>query len=156
VPYFFEGGTVLGLERGDLLFPLIDYPDAWVVVALPPFGVSTKDAFEWWDGIAGGRALKASRFRSVPRAARELGNDLAGPVGAHYPQITRLISAMGRAGATHAGMSGSGSAVFGLFDRRKDAVRATGSLGSFGAGRGIVTMLTRTINRTRYRTLAAA
>ena len=25
VPYFFEGGTVLGLERGDLLFPLIDY-----------------------------------------------------------------------------------------------------------------------------------
>src|SRR6185503_19725128 len=24
VPYFFEGGTVLGLERGDLLFPLID------------------------------------------------------------------------------------------------------------------------------------
>src|SRR5262244_1191420 len=34
VPYFFEGGTVLGLERGDLLFPLLDRPRAWVVLVV--------------------------------------------------------------------------------------------------------------------------
>src|SRR5262249_56131844 len=49
VPYFFEGGTVLGLERGDLLFPLVDAPHAWVVLVIPSFGVSTKSAFAWWD-----------------------------------------------------------------------------------------------------------
>ena len=35
VPYFLDGGTVLGLDRGDRLFPLLDYPRAWVVLALP-------------------------------------------------------------------------------------------------------------------------
>ncbi len=49
VPYFFEGGTVLGLERGDVLFPLVDAARAWVVLAVPSFGVNTKDAFAWWD-----------------------------------------------------------------------------------------------------------
>ena len=49
VPYFLEGGTVLGLDRGDLLFPLADLPGAWVVLVVPGFGVSTKDAFGWWD-----------------------------------------------------------------------------------------------------------
>ena len=49
VPYFLEGGTVLGLERGDVLFPLIDRPRQWVVLVVPAFSVSTKDAFGWWD-----------------------------------------------------------------------------------------------------------
>ena len=39
VPYFFEGGTALGLDRGDLLFPLVDAPRAWVVLVIPRFGV---------------------------------------------------------------------------------------------------------------------
>ena len=51
VPFFLEGGTVLGLERGDLLFPLIDGPRAWVVLIVPPFGVSTPDAYRWWDEL---------------------------------------------------------------------------------------------------------
>mgnify|MGYP003694002355 CR=1 FL=1 len=29
IPHFFEGGTALGLDRGDLLFPLVDAPRAW-------------------------------------------------------------------------------------------------------------------------------
>src|SRR5438876_1620710 len=49
VPYFLEGGTTLGFHRGDTLFPLDDIAPAWVVVVVPEFGVSTKDAFDWWD-----------------------------------------------------------------------------------------------------------
>jgi 4-diphosphocytidyl-2-C-methyl-D-erythritol kinase len=45
VPYFLEGGTVLGLERGDILVPQPDHRSAWVVLALPDFGVSTAEAF---------------------------------------------------------------------------------------------------------------
>jgi 4-diphosphocytidyl-2-C-methyl-D-erythritol kinase len=162
VPYFFEGGTALGLERGDLLFALADHPAAWVVLAVPPFGVSTKEAFGWWDEIAGGRAFKASRFRSAESLALqleegvalpELQNDLERPVVARRPQIKRLISAMRRAGAAHAGMSGSGSAVFGLFAGRTEASRAAGALSH--SSRGTVTMVTRTLNRPRYQALAA-
>ena len=48
VPFFLQGGTALGLERGELLLPLADWPLAWVTLVIPPFGVSTKDAYGWW------------------------------------------------------------------------------------------------------------
>ena len=84
-----------------------------------------------------------------------LGNDLEGPVGARHPQIKRLISAMRRAGASHAAMSGSGSAVFGLFARRTEAARAAEALGSSRSSRRMTTLLTRTLNRRSYQALAA-
>ena len=161
VPYFFEGGTVLGLERGDLLFPLIDWPAAWVVLVLPEFGVSTKEAFEWWD-------LDASSFdtlRVVERPVRrgntdplvlslskdELVNDLEVPVTGRHPGVARAVRALKKAGASHAAMSGSGSTVFGLFARRTDAARAAAAL----ASRSRRTVVTRTLNRSKYQALAA-
>jgi 4-diphosphocytidyl-2-C-methyl-D-erythritol kinase len=169
VPYFFEGGTVLGLERGDLLFPLIDYPPAWVVIVLPEFGVSTKEAFGWWDSDKRGSSFDPSTGTGLRMSARnvrrqtidplalslskgELVNDLEAPVGAHHPSIRRTVAALRKAGAAHAAMSGSGSAVFGLFTRRSDAARAAAAL----ASRARRAVMTRTLNRSRYQALAAA
>ena len=142
VPYFFEGGTVLGLDRGDLLFPLVDAPKAWVVLVLPAFGVSTKDAFGWWDT----RGRSAEAF-----GLRQSGNDLQPVVARRHPEIGRIVTALGRAGATQAAMSGSGSAVFGLFSRRTDAVRAAAAV----ATRARRTIVTRTVDRAAYQALAA-
>ena len=44
-----------------------------------------------------------------------LENDLAGPVGRRHPELDALLAACRRAGAVGAAMTGSGSAVFGLF-----------------------------------------
>ena len=176
VPYFFEGGTVLGLERGDLLFPLTDWPAAWVVLVIPEFGVSTKDAFEWWDAGASsfdpstlsGSSRAESRddkLRMSDRRVRpvkgdplvlslskdELVNDLEAPVAGRHPGIARAVGALKKAGASHAAMSGSGSAVFGLFLRRTDAARAAGAL----ASRARRTIVTRTLNRSKCQALAA-
>jgi 4-diphosphocytidyl-2-C-methyl-D-erythritol kinase len=146
IPFFFEGGTALGLERGDLLFPLPDGPASWVVLGLPGFGVSTKKAFEWWD------ASRVDRIEPSGRSApSELVNDLEVHVAAHHPQIRRMVSALKRAGASHAAMSGSGSAVYGIFPRREDAERAA----AFVTSRSRRTVVTRTINRSRYHALAA-
>ncbi|HMB79973.1 MAG TPA: 4-(cytidine 5'-diphospho)-2-C-methyl-D-erythritol kinase [Vicinamibacterales bacterium] len=147
VPYFLEGGSVLGLDRGDLLFPLIDPPAAWVVLVLPDFGVSTKEAFGWFDKVVGGPK------RSAPHlpAQTELVNDLEGPVVAHHPEIGRIISALRRQGASPAAMSGSGSAVFGLFSSRPVAILAAKRLVS--ASRR--TLVTRTLNHQTYQRLAA-
>ena len=142
VPYFLEGGTVLGLERGDLLFALIDPHPAWVVLVLPEFGVSTKDAFGWFDGAT------RSPDRAAPRFA---GNDLEAPVAAHHPEIVRIISALRRSGASQAAMSGSGSAIFGLFSARPAAVSAANRLSSQARR----TIVTQTLNRQRYQRLAA-
>src|SRR6516162_8614065 len=80
LPYFFEGGTVLGLERGDLLFPLVDHPAAWIVLAIPPFGVSTKEAFSWLD------AERSQRPGGDRRRRLTVTNDLQGPVTLHHPE----------------------------------------------------------------------
>lgn len=140
VPFFFDGGTALGLERGDVLFPLVERPATWVVLVLPGFGVSTKEAYGWWD-------RDARRPHSRRRAPA---NDLQPVVVRRHPEIARLSRALARAGAAEAALSGSGSAVFGVFRERAGAERAARKLGRM-APRVIVS---RTVGRAAYRRLA--
>jgi 4-diphosphocytidyl-2-C-methyl-D-erythritol kinase len=157
VPYFFEGGTTLGVERGDLLFPLLDWAPSWVVLALPNFGVSTKDAFKWWDSFsATARPVRPHHQVDVETSTirlpqRELCNDLEPAVTWHHPEIGRLVSTLRRAGASHAAMSGSGSAVFGLFDSER---RASAAAALLDAPR-LTSVVTQTLNRRRYHRLSA-
>lgn len=150
VAFFLEGGTVLGVDRGDLLFPLQDAPAAWVVLARPDFGVSTRDAYSWWD-----QAFQARRTTEPapvrPTRTSEWVNDLQPPVVARHPGILRLISKLSRSGARFAAMSGSGSAVFGLFDTRRSAALAATAL----AGRRVTTWVTRTTTRREHLRVSA-
>jgi len=49
LPLFVLGGTVLGVERGEAVYPLPDLPATDCVVAFPEIGVSTPRAFADWD-----------------------------------------------------------------------------------------------------------
>jgi 4-diphosphocytidyl-2-C-methyl-D-erythritol kinase len=51
LPLFLIGGTVLGVGRGEEVFPLPDLPTMPVVVVTPPIGVSTPQAFARWDEL---------------------------------------------------------------------------------------------------------
>jgi 4-diphosphocytidyl-2-C-methyl-D-erythritol kinase len=148
VPFFLEGGTVLGLDRGDVLFPLIDRPRAWVVLVVPPFGVSTPEAYRWWDQMNFG-----STSESDPKLNAKLigANDLQAPVVERHPEIGRLVRGLTRAGAACAAMSGSGSAVFGLFPTRTAADRAARALDR--TNRRV--LVTRTLTRAEHIRLAA-
>jgi 4-diphosphocytidyl-2-C-methyl-D-erythritol kinase len=143
VPFFLAGGTALGVERGDLVFPLQDHAPARVVIARPQFGVSTRDAYGWWDEAAG---LVKDGERQ-PRRSGRVDNDLQAAVVARHPSIGTLIRKLERQGARRAAMSGSGSAVFGLFDDSKSAELAASAL----ATGGVRTWLTRTLTSRRYR-----
>lgn len=145
VPYFLTGGTVLGLERGDRLIPVPSVRRAHVVVVVPPFGVSTKEAYGWWD-------RDARRGYAVPKDAyRAFFNDLQPAVAKRRPEISRIVAQLQAAGATHAQMSGSGSAVFGLFDTAAAASHAAAQL----RRRGRRVEITRTLTRRECRALAA-
>ena len=137
VPYFLEGGTALGLNRGDVLVPLDDIARAWVVLIVPGFGVSTKEAFGWWDEVPHRKARPG------------VANDLEAVVAKRYPIIRRLTRRLKREGASHASLSGSGSAVFGLFADRAAAERAA------AAFRGHRVFVARTLSRRECRKLAA-
>ena len=136
VPFFFEGGTVLGVDRGDTLFSLVDQSPSWVVLALPDFGIATRDAYQWWDEDFGEGESNA-----------EIGNDLEPSVSARHPAIGRAVKRLARLGASHAAMSGSGSAVFGLFQGERKARAAAREI----SGRRLDTVVTRTLSRRQYR-----
>jgi 4-diphosphocytidyl-2-C-methyl-D-erythritol kinase len=51
VPLFLIGGAVLGLGRGEEVYPMPDLPETHCVVALPNLGVSTPQAFRDWDAL---------------------------------------------------------------------------------------------------------
>jgi 4-diphosphocytidyl-2-C-methyl-D-erythritol kinase len=67
VPFFLRGGTALGSGRGDRLRSLRDWPSSWIVLALPAFGVSTRDAYAWWDEENDNRAVSGPPLRAFGR-----------------------------------------------------------------------------------------
>ena len=79
-----------------------------------------------------------------------MGNDFQHVVATRYPEITRIVRGLTKFGANHAAMSGSGSAVFGLFARERDAENAADRLKE----RGRRVFVARTLNRARYQAAA--
>ena len=154
VPFFFVGGTALGLGRGDDIYPLTDLPTTHVVILRPGFGVASADAYTWFDQERRGRRAATSRLTPPgwPAWAATLRNDLESPVIGHHPAIGRIKQSLVDAGAAVAAMSGSGSAVFGLFERADAARRTARDL----ARPGWMAVHTRTLSRREYaRRLAA-
>jgi 4-diphosphocytidyl-2-C-methyl-D-erythritol kinase len=120
VPFFLQGGTAVGVGRGDETYPVDDVQRLGVVVIKPSFGVATADAYRWLDedraaGIvdeaAGNRELDAGWASGPLRIV----NDLEGPVSRRHAAIAEMTAACRREGAQVAAMTGSGSSVFGLF-----------------------------------------
>jgi 4-diphosphocytidyl-2-C-methyl-D-erythritol kinase len=73
-------------------------------------------------------------------------NDLEAPIARRYPEIDQMKAALRRAGALAAAMSGSGSAVFGLFQKRREAHSAVEQL----SGSGWRVLLTESLGRGDY------
>ena len=151
VPFFLSGGTALGLGRGDEVYPLADLARHWVVLLVPGFGVSTADAYSWYDeerDLSRGGSARDPQYVPGPwpsRAAQMI-NDLEAPIARHHPEIDQMRTALRRVGALAAAMSGSGSAVFGLFQKRADALSAVERL----SGSGWRVLLTESLDRGEY------
>ena len=145
VPFFFMGGTALGLGRGDEMYPLEQLPRYWVVLAIPPFGVATKDAYGWFDEEKGVRPLLAERGLTPFFA---LSNDLEAPVIDRHPMIGQLKQQLSDRGALLAAMSGSGSTVFGVFGSAGAAGRAAAAM----KDSGVRVITARFLKRRRSRT----
>lgn len=145
VPFFLAGGTALGIGRGDEVSPLPEPPATPIVVLKPHFGVSTADAYRWVDedhrlrSRRGGRRLPPA----WPGWAAGATNDMEAPVARRQPGIRRAVQALTRHGADFAAMSGSGSAVFGVFPDVDAARAAASALG----GREWTVLRTRTLGR---------
>ena len=218
LPLFLIGGTVLGVGRGEEVYPLPELPALPCVIALPEVAVSTPQAFADWDTMnashchsepvsageeSAGSLLKAGSSR--PSQARPLGmtglgrklknptpsdrmsefsreisawltaasgeggrrsgvsakgggraenllldlvrtgieNDFEKVVFPKHPELREVKRVLERAGAVYASLSGSGSAIYGLFSSRERAAAAAKKLEKHGTRAVITSTLTR-------------
>jgi 4-diphosphocytidyl-2-C-methyl-D-erythritol kinase len=222
LPLFLVGGTVLGVGRGEQVYPLPDFPATACVVVTPEVGVSTPKAFAEWDRLCGAGAHareaapqkpaseemrreepaepcsawmgegarphmtsgnptpKLTAFDSFDRM-NELGRGLSAWLGGlysgapsgfvkrrgraenpllrlvragiendfervvfpEYPKLSEGKSALLRAGAKYASLSGSGSTLYGLFGSRAAAGLAAARLRRQGWAAQATSTLTR-------------
>jgi 4-diphosphocytidyl-2-C-methyl-D-erythritol kinase len=202
VPLFLIGGTVLGLDRGQEVYPLPDLDPVWCVVAIPAVGVSTAQAFKDWDALCikenltpeagedklselsrayasafsgyfpgGGRGAGSSGvlFNEEDLAARPqetkhasglvrtgitswIENDFERVVFPQHPslsEIKRILAASDSPeAALHSSLSGSGSALFGLYQSQGDAEAAAARVKEQASG--MEARVTRTLPRAEY------
>ncbi|HEX6938379.1 MAG TPA: 4-(cytidine 5'-diphospho)-2-C-methyl-D-erythritol kinase [Longimicrobiales bacterium] len=131
VPFFLcRSGLALAWGRGDRLLPLPEPPRAPVLVVAPGFAIPTADAYRALDahrnaaaGAAGAAVLRLDTLRGWEAIAAAAVNDFEPPTFARFPDLAELKRLLLDAGATIALLSGSGSALFGVFpdEKRRDA-----------------------------------
>ena len=88
VPLFLIGGTVLGLGRGEEVYPLPELPETSCVVATPDIGVSTPQAFRDWDALHGQPSGQGSGLSLVPRHDRAKSSKGADSLTERNPSAT--------------------------------------------------------------------
>lgn len=158
VPYFLFGGTAIATGRGTEVTAIADLPAAPLVLVFPGVEVPTARAYR---DLAASRAAKLTHT-AESRTMRVLGschivpegggslslsepmqNDFEGVVFHQSPEIADIKASLVASGAEHALMSGSGSAVFGIFS---SPARARQVAAGF-AGRGLAARVSRFIAR---------
>ena len=132
VPFALMGGTCRVQGVGDFLKALPPCPPCWFVVAMPSVGVSTPEAFARYDQMgspihpdlaAQEAAIRAGDLAAVCAAS---GNALEHCSGAKETPLIRAI--LDEQGALASLMTGSGAAVFGVFDSEAKAQAARAAL----------------------------
>ncbi len=116
VPFFLVGGTAYATGRGDVLRPLDPLePAIPLVLLMPEERVLTKDAY---DGLRKfSKPLGIEHYRTMPFS--DFVNDFEPTVFKKLPKLKVLKQQVIDAGATWAGMTGSGSTIVGAFANAK-------------------------------------
>ena len=132
VPFALMGGTCRVQGVGDFLKALPPVPECWFTVVMPDYGVSTPEAFAAYDRVGSsihpdcGAQEAAIRAGDLDALCAAAGNALEECSGA---KDTVAIKALLREhGAVTALMTGSGAAVFGIFDNENAARSAVTAL----------------------------
>ncbi len=135
VPFFLLGSaSAIGRGRGERLTRLESRLRAHALILKPRFSIPTGPAYRALDRMkrrpapTGGLALTSSAVRRGDLTGLSVFNDFEAAAARTHPEIDRLIVALRRAGATQAFMTGSGSAVVGLFHSSAMALKAAGNI----------------------------
>jgi 4-diphosphocytidyl-2-C-methyl-D-erythritol kinase len=151
VPLFLLGGRVLGCGRGEDVYPLPDLPPRKCLVVFPGFSISTAEAYRQ----AGLRLTSPDKLRSIKNVGAwpqfplldwgPAENDFERVAFAKWPELARLKRLLIRAGAEIASMTGSGSAVYAVFESARRLLHASKLI-----PKGWLIFRSRTLSRAAY------
>ena len=134
VPYCVELGTMLAEGRGEVLTELKELPPCPVVICKPDFPISTPFLFKELDRRGAGRrpdteeAVKAIERGDLKTLGANMANVFESVLGRRKDEIFAVKNELKRQGALGAVMSGTGSAVFGIFGDERRAAAAANTL----------------------------
>lgn len=121
-PFFILNQACYATGRGEILQPVsLDLSGWHFVLVNPGIHVNTKWAFEQITPGPSGKDLLAIIQSPVDEWKKSLSNDFEAPIAKAYPAIQEIKDQLHALGASYAAMTGSGSTVFGLFNKRPDA-----------------------------------
>ena len=153
VPFFLHGGTALATGRGTRIDPLEDLPKQLVLLVLPESPLDTGRVYRACGSVL---TRTANRISILPRSdgggkvcpsRLNWKNDLESVVFRLSPGLEPLKALLLDTGAAHAAVTGSGSALFGLYDSERLAATAAGRFES----RNCRAVLTRFLGRQEAR-----
>ncbi len=132
VPFAIMGGTLLAQGIGELFTPLPPLPPCTIVIAKPHQDSKTAECFAVYDQLGfqqqpGTRQMVAALQQGE---LREVAGSLCNALeqACQAPQVGQFKAAMLAHGALGASMTGSGTAVFGLFDSPRLAEKCAQAL----------------------------
>jgi 4-diphosphocytidyl-2-C-methyl-D-erythritol kinase len=115
-PFFIENRPLFAYERGDHFEAVeLNLSGLTLLLVLPGMHISTAEAYSAVVPAIPEKMLKESIHLPIEQWKEELVNDFEQPVFAKYPAIGEIKRKLYESGAIYASMSGSGSAVYGLF-----------------------------------------
>jgi len=133
VPFFIIGGTALARGRGEIITPLPEAFQLWLVLVNPGFGVSTKEVYSRYRLRGRKKKRTPALLTAIEQGDRRgfldaLGNDLEEVVLSLYPEVGFWKQRLIDLGAEKAVVSGSGPTVFGVFPGEEEAEKARAEL----------------------------
>ncbi|MDA8138793.1 MAG: 4-(cytidine 5'-diphospho)-2-C-methyl-D-erythritol kinase [Desulfobacteraceae bacterium] len=131
VPFFIDGRPAIAQGIGEQLSPYTGLPAYGLVLIYPGFGLATAQVYK---NLNFALTKSKKKLRNVPfkngdfHPSHHLHNDLEAGVGDHFTVIEKLKKDLLNQGAIGSLMTGSGSAVFGLFDSEEGAQAAKAAM----------------------------
>lgn len=120
-PFFIDNKPALGEGRGEILSPItIDLAGYHLVVLFPGIAVPTGWAYSQITPALPPIPLEEVMQMPIDQWEIYLTNDFEGPVFAAHPTLEIIKLNLYEKGAVYAAMSGSGSAMYGLFTEPQD------------------------------------
>lgn len=128
VPFFCSASLAMVSGRGETILPILGCGDYKVVVVVPPFQVSTRDAYQWIDREKGWTRIEDSKMEcnlvsllQEPVQRWNFFNAFQPILENRYPVYREIRKTFDETGALFSSISGSGSSMFGVYESEAEA-----------------------------------